>query len=191
MGYFKKHGIGIMGFWRDEIGSGNKLTSILTFDSLADWEEKWASFRADPGHQQVRAESEVNGPLVAKITNRLMQLTDYSPEPQLSSNVQEVRMYDAMPGRTSAMHQRFAHHTLRSFERAGMENIAYWTEVVGTSNRLVYMLGYSCMGDREKCFTAHLTNAEWLKARAESEMDGPLVRATHSTLIRPTPYPPR
>ena len=100
-------------------------------------------------------------------------------------------MYDAMLGKTSAMHQRFSNHTLNSFERAGIDSIAFWTEIVGTSNRLVYMLGYSSLGDREKCWTAHLTNAEWRKARAESEKDGPLVRATHHTLIRPTPYSPR
>ncbi len=191
MGYFKKHGIGIMGFWSDEIGAGNKLTSVLTFESLAAREEIWASLRADPDHQQARAEYEAEGPLVVKITNRLMQLTDYSPEPHLSSEVQEVRVYDAMPGKTTAMHQRFSNHTLNSFERAGIDSIAFWTEIVGTSNRLVYMLGYSSLGDREKCWTAHLTNAEWRKARAESEKDGPLVRATHHTLIRPTPYSPR
>lgn len=48
MGFFRKHGIGMLGFWTDEIGISNRLTYILTFDSMADRETKWAAFQADP-----------------------------------------------------------------------------------------------------------------------------------------------
>ena len=49
IGFFKKHGIGILGFWTDEIGTSNRLIYILTFDSMADRENKWTAFQADPG----------------------------------------------------------------------------------------------------------------------------------------------
>ena len=191
MGYFKKYDIGMMGFWTDEIGTSNQLTYILTFDSMADREKKWGAFQADPGWHQVRAETEADGPIVAHVQNTFMRLTLYSPEPQLSSNVQELRVYDAMPGKLPALHDRFSNHTMRLFERYGIENIAYWTEDVGTSNRLVYMLGYPGLGDREKSWAAFGADPDWNKARAESEKDGSLTRISHHSILRLTPYSPR
>ena len=191
MGFFKNHGIGMMGFWTDEIGTSNQMTYILSFDSMADREKKWAAFGADTGWQQVRAETERGGPLVAVVYNSFMRLTPYSPEPRLSSNIQELRVYDAVPGKLPGIHDRFSNHTMPLFEKHGIENIAYWTEDVGTSNRLVYMLGYPSLGDRGKCWSAFQADPDWQKARAESERDGPLVRVSYHSIMRPTPYSPR
>ena len=191
IGYFNQYDIGMMGFWTDEIGASNQLTYVLTFDDMADREKKWSAFQADQTRLQVFAETEVNGPLVAKVYNSFMQVTPYSPEPQLSSNVQELRVYDAMPGKLPALHNRFSNHTMRLFERHGIENVAYWTEVVGTSNRLVYMLGYPSLGDREKGWASFQADPDWVSARTESEKDGPLVRVSRHSIMRLTPYSPR
>ena len=42
--------------------------------------------------------------------------------------IYELRIYDAMPGKLPARHDRFANHTIELFAKHGMENIAYWTE---------------------------------------------------------------
>ena len=191
IGIFKSHGIGIMGFWTDDIGTSNLLTYVLTFDSMADREEKWASFQVDEGWQRVRAESETGGTLVAVVHNAFMRLTPYSPQPSLKSGIQELRIYDTMPGKLPALHDRFANHTMGLFEKHGIENIGYWTEEVGVSSRLVYMLGYPSLGDREKSWTAFQADPEWQKARAESEENGALVRVSRHSILRPTPYSPR
>ena len=65
IGYFNQYEIGIMGFWTDEIGTSNQLTYILTFDSMADREKKWAAFGSDQKRLDIFAETEVDGPLVA------------------------------------------------------------------------------------------------------------------------------
>ena len=192
IGILNQHDIGIMGFWTDEIGASNQLTYILTFNNMADREKKWSAFAADETRLQAFAEAEVDGPLVAKVNTSFMHATPYSPEPQLSSNVQEMRVYDAMPGMLPALHNRFSNHTMRLFERHGIENIAYWTEVVGrTHNRLVYMLGYPSLGDREKGWAAFQADPDWVSARTESEKDGPLVRVSRHSIMRLTPYSPR
>jgi hypothetical protein len=191
MGFFTKYAIGMLGFWTDEIGTSNQLTYILTFDSMADREKKWGAFQADPGWQQVRAQTEAEGVLVAQVHNAFMRLTPYSPEPRCRSNIQELRIYDAMPGKLPALHDRFANHTMRLFEKHGMENIAYWTEDVGTSNRLVYLLGYPSLGDREKSWAAFTADPAWQQARTESEKNGPLVRVSRHAILRLTPYSPR
>ena len=191
IGFFNRHGIGVMGFWTDEIGISNQLTYIVTCDDMGDREKKWSALAADSGWWQVKAETEVDGPLAALEENTFMRLTPYSPEPKLNSGVQELRVYDALPGRMPALHQRFSNHTMGLFEKHGMQNIAYWTEEVGTSNRLVYMLGYESLADREKSWASFQGDPVWAKARADSEKDGPIVRESRHRILRLTSYSPR
>ena len=99
VGFFRQYEIGMLGFWTDEIGASNQLTYILSFDSLADRAEKWAAFQSDQAWAEVRAETEANGPIVAQVVNTFMSLTPYSPPPQFATAVQELRVYDAMPGK--------------------------------------------------------------------------------------------
>ena len=99
MGFFKQYEIGMMGFWTDDIGASNQLTYILSFDSVTDRAEKWAAFQADKGWAEVRAETESEGPIVAQVINSFMSLTPYSPPPKFKTAVQELRVYDAMPGK--------------------------------------------------------------------------------------------
>lgn len=192
IGFFKKHGIGILGFWNDEIGASNQLTYILSFDSMADREQKWGAFQANPDWHQVRAETEANGPIVAQVINAFMRLTPYSPQPpQIKTPLQELRVYDAMPGKLPALHDRFAKHTMGLFKKHGIENIAYWVDDVGTSNRLTYLLGYPDLATREKGWTAFQNDPAWQQARAESEKDGALVRLSRHSILRLAPYSPR
>ena len=189
--YFNQYDIGMMGFWTDEIGISNQMTYILTFDDMGDRDKKWAAFRADQGRIAAFAETEAEGPLVASVYNTILETTPYSPEPQLSSKVQELRVYDAMPGKLPALHNRFSNHTMGLFEKHGIENVAYWTESVGTSNRLVYMLGYDDVGAREKGWAAFGADPEWQKARAKSEDAGALVGDIRHSIMLLTPYSPR
>ena len=108
---FKKHGVRMLGFWTDEIGSTNLLSYIVSFETSADREDTWKSFRADPEWIAVRAETEKDGPLLARVRNTIMKLTPYSPEPVINSNVQELRVYQSMPGKLDALNDRFANHT--------------------------------------------------------------------------------
>ena len=137
---FRKHGVKYLGFWTDEIGRSNRLTYINVFDSMADRESRWAKFGTDPDWLEVRKQTEANGPLVDAVTNRFLRLTPYSPQPKVSTAVQELRIYEAMPGRLPDVHNRFANHTIGLFEKHGIENIGYWSEDVGVNNVLVYML---------------------------------------------------
>jgi hypothetical protein len=191
LGFFKKHGIGVFGFWTDDIGASNRLTYILTFDSMADREKKWSAFQADPGWQQVRTQTEASGPIVDHVLNTFMRLTPYSPQPQITSNIQELRIYDAMPGKIQAVHNRFANHTIGLFKKHGIENIAYWADDVGISNRLTYLLGYANLGEREQSWNAFMADPAWQQARAESEQEGALVRLSRHYILRRTPYSPR
>ena len=124
---------------------------------------------------------------MAQVINSFMSLTPYSPPPKFKTAVQELRVYDAMPGKLPDLHNRFKNHTMGLFEKHGIENVAYWTEDVGTSNRLVYMLGYPDLGGREKSWTAFQNDPDWQKARAASEENGSPGACVHP--LHPSPHP--
>jgi hypothetical protein len=79
LGLFQRHGIRVVGFWEAVVGTSNVLHYVVQFDDLAHRERAWAAFVADPDWQRVRAESEKDGPIVARIRNEIWRPTAYSP----------------------------------------------------------------------------------------------------------------
>ncbi|MBI4785513.1 MAG: NIPSNAP family protein [Chloroflexi bacterium] len=77
--FFEKHGIRAIGFWTPVIGDhNNDLYFILEWKDLAEREQRWNAFQADPEWIQRRAESEADGPLYHHITNLILTPTAYS-----------------------------------------------------------------------------------------------------------------
>ena len=82
LGYFKKHGIQVIGFWTNELGgSSDQLIYMLAYDSLADREKKWNAFLTDAERLGKFAETEKSGPLVRRLTAQMLKPTAYSPMP--------------------------------------------------------------------------------------------------------------
>ena len=76
---WEKHGIRQAGFWTTLIGENNQtLYYMLEWESLADREKKWNSFQNDPEWHSKRAETQKNGPLVASLSNSILQPTNFS-----------------------------------------------------------------------------------------------------------------
>ena len=76
---WETHGIHPTGFWTTSIGESNgELTYLLAWDSLADRETKWLAFQNDPAWKKARDESERDGPIVASISNKILQPTGFS-----------------------------------------------------------------------------------------------------------------
>jgi hypothetical protein len=105
--------------------------------------------------------------------------------------IYEERIYTVMPGRMADMNARFANHTMRLFEKHGIKVIGFWQTAVGRQNlELVYILAYEDANDRMRKWEAFGKDPEWLKARADSEVHGPLVAQVENKLLVPTPYSP-
>ncbi len=79
LGFFRKYGIKVVGFWEAAIGTSNVLHYLLAFDDLAHRERAWNAFIADKEWQRVRDESQRDGPIVARVRNEIWQPTAYSP----------------------------------------------------------------------------------------------------------------
>ena len=79
--FFTKHGIKNIGYWTYAIGGPNDgRVYLVAFESMAQREQAWASFRADQDWVKVRVASDaVKGPLVLKVTNAILTATPFSP----------------------------------------------------------------------------------------------------------------
>lgn len=104
--------------------------------------------------------------------------------------IYEWRVYDTLPGQIPRLHKRFAEHTIRLFEKHGIKSIGYWEEEIGQNNRLVYLLAFEDLADRERKWRAFQNDPEWIQVRTETEKDGPINALVSNRILRPTPYSP-
>ncbi len=78
---FEKHGMKNVGYWvpQDVPAKDNTLIYVISHASRDAAKQSWAAFAADPEWKKVSAESQVDGPIVAKVVSIYMDATDYSP----------------------------------------------------------------------------------------------------------------
>jgi hypothetical protein len=79
LSFFDKYGIEQVGFWTTAVGTDNHaLTYLLKWDSMAQREERWNAFQADPDWIAARTESEREQPIVSRVENSFLMPTDFS-----------------------------------------------------------------------------------------------------------------
>ena len=72
-GLFTKHGLGVLGFWTEEIGTSGQVTYMWMYADLEDRQKKLAAFGADAAwKQQVAAETKKEGAIVARTHNTML-----------------------------------------------------------------------------------------------------------------------
>jgi hypothetical protein len=78
---FEKHGMTNLYYWKpmDAPASGNTLVYVLSHSSRESAQKSWDAFRADPDWIRIKTESEVNGPLTARVESVFLEAADYSP----------------------------------------------------------------------------------------------------------------
>ena len=103
--------------------------------------------------------------------------------------VYELRVYRCLPGRLPALLSRFENHTLRIWERLGIRQAGFWTQMIGDANGdLYYFLQWESLAERETKWNKFMADPEWNEKRAESERDGPIVANVANSFFRPTAF---
>jgi hypothetical protein len=77
---FEKHGMTNFFYWVPLENPDNRLIYLLGYPDKAARETSWKSFLEDPEWQSVKADSEKDGKLVAKVESLFLTPTDYSPK---------------------------------------------------------------------------------------------------------------
>ncbi|MCC7010342.1 MAG: NIPSNAP family protein [Acidobacteria bacterium] len=116
---------------------------------------------------------------------------DAAPTVQAQGNhVWELRTYTAAPGKWENINARFRNHTLRLFAKHGQSGVAYLTPTEGSlkGNTLIYVLQHDSRAAADKFWAAFQADPEWVKAKAESEANGPITSKVERLWLEPTDY---
>jgi hypothetical protein len=198
---FERHGITNVGYWEPVENPQRRLVYLLSYPDLSARETSWKEFQADPEWVAVKAASEVAGPLVEKVENRFLGLTDFSPEMKVDEagapHTFEMRTYTATAGNLPRLLDRFRQHTLGLFSKHGMRHFAYFTPLPGqpgAEDTLIYFLCHASPEARTASFAAFGSDPDWIdvKTKSEASAGGSLTveNGVKSELLKATDYSP-
>jgi len=107
-----------------------------------------------------------------------------------SHHVFELRLYHVNEGKMDALKARFGDHTDGIFKRHNMKSIGYWVpgDAPNSQNLFVYILEHPSREEARRNWAAFQADPEWIKVKAESETQGPLVNHIDSYFMDPTSF---
>src|ERR1700730_15335639 len=93
------------------------------------------------------------------------------------NHVYELRTYTCNEGKLEALKSRFRDHTIRIFNRHGMESVGYWIPQDGEKSKttLIYILVHPSREAAAKNWKEFQSDPEWRKVAAESEVNGKIL----------------
>jgi NIPSNAP protein len=199
---WKEYGFRLIGFWTPMLApKSNQLVYIWGWESYEERIKKNTAWRADPERAKKWAETEKDGPLVARVSNQLMEPTAYSqldrgeaygPDASTRSPyLFELRVYQATPGKITNIVDRFGGFTCQAFKKHGFRQIGYWVNRMGgNDHELVYMLAWESLDERVAKFDGFAKDPERARVFGESEKNGPIVESVAASILRPTAFSP-
>jgi len=106
------------------------------------------------------------------------------------TRVFELRTYTAPPGKMKDLHARFAIIRASCWEKHGMTLIGFWvpTDPKGAEETLIYIVAHPSEDAAKKAWDDFRKDPEWLKVKAESEKNGPIVSKVEAKFFNPTDY---
>lgn len=171
MKLLEKHGATNVGYFVPENKPDSCLIYFLSYPSREARDATWKAFNDDPAWQAVKAKSEEGGKIVSKVENSFLTATDFSPELKINQKgdrVFELRTYKATPNHLPNLLERFRDHTVKLFEKHGMTNVVYWTEM-GKDDMLVYLLAHKSREGGLQSFKSFGQDPTWQSVRKASE----------------------
>jgi len=108
------------------------------------------------------------------------------------NRVFEIRTYTTPPGKLDALKSRFRDHTIKVFNKYDMKSVGYWVpqDAPLKENTLIYILSHESREAAAKSWAAFRADADWVKAKAESEKEGALTTKVESVFVDPTDFSP-
>src|SRR5688572_10164382 len=190
---FEKHGMENIGYWVPVTNDKEALYYILAYPSKEARDKSWAAFSADPKWKEVQSKSEESGKIVDSVASVFMNASDIMPKIKPGKGdgrLFELRTYTCLPGRLPNLTTRFKDHTLKLFEKQGMENIVYFNSIEkdGAQPKLVYLLAHKNEDAAAKSWAAFRADPVWIAARDASEKDGKIVEKVESVYMTPLAF---
>lgn len=96
--------------------------------------------------------------------------------------IYELKKYISHPGKSGALRARFLNVTLPIFKRLGIQVLAV-VQSHDKASTFSYVVAFRDEDERNARWLAFGNDAEWLKAKADSETNGPLLAEQTSERI--------
>lgn len=191
-------GITVTGCFTVALGASPRFTTLLAFADANDRQTKLDAFYGSDAWQAMEPGLFPDGrPLVRNFDSALLRPSPYSMDVSSFLNapapgVFEERIYHGTSTRNHAkINRRFADHTVRLFARHGITPVGFWNVEVGADQpALYYLVRYDALDGHDALWEQFRADPEWQAVAAESEKDGPIVRAIEATILTPTAYSP-
>ena len=190
---FEKHGMENIGYWVPVSNEKNALYYILAYPNKDARDKSWAAFSSDPQWKEVQSKSEESGKIVASVESVFMNFSEIMPKIKPGKGdgrLFELRTYTCLPGRLPNLTTRFKDHTVKLFEKHGMENLVYFNSIEkdGGQPKLVYLLAHKNQEEATKSWAAFRADPVWIAARDASEKDGKIVEKVESVYMTPLSF---
>ncbi len=111
---------------------------------------------------------------------------------QDGGKVYELRIYKSTPGNLDNLNARFRDHTMRIFEKHGMENIGYWTPTSEEErdDTLVYVIAHESRAAADASWRAFGQDPEWQEVAEASNANGQILAGIERKFMVATDYSP-
>ena len=109
---------------------------------------------------------------------------------QAENRIYELRTYISTDGKLDNLLARFRNHTIKLFEKHGMQNVGYWVaaDEPASKNTLIYVLSHKNRDAAKASWDAFRKDPDWVKAKGESEANGAIVDKVTSVFMNPTDF---
>lgn len=109
-----------------------------------------------------------------------------------SGKLYELRIYTSTPGNLDNLNARFRDHTMRLFEKHGMENIGYWTPTSEEErdNTLVYVIAHDSQEAADASWRAFGQDPEWQEVAEASNANGQILGGIDRKYMVATDFSP-
>jgi hypothetical protein len=111
---------------------------------------------------------------------------------QAGPKVFELRTYTAPPGKLGELHARFRNHTLRIFQKHGMNNVIYFapTDAPLKDNTLIYVISHPSREAATRNWDAFRKDPYCVMVAADSQVNGRILEKAESVFMTATDYSP-
>jgi len=109
---------------------------------------------------------------------------------QAENRIYELRTYIAADGKLDNLLARFRTHTIKLFEKHGMQNVGYWVaaDEPASKNTLIYVVSHKNRDAAKASWDAFRKDPDWVKAKGESEANGAIVDKVTSVFMNPADF---
>jgi hypothetical protein len=114
----------------------------------------------------------------------LLVIATATPAQKSTERYYELRIYKCNPGKLETLLERFQNHTLKLFEKHGMENVGYWIPINNEKNELWYILAFPDRASRDASFASFIADPVWIDVAAKSQENGKIIDTITSIFMK-------